>query len=176
MRRGGWIQTFTGVQFFPLAPIAERMRVEDIAHALGNLCRFTGHCRRFYSVAEHCVRVSLAVPRQDSLWGLLHDASEAYVHDLPQPLKRLPEFAAYREAERAVERAMCDRFGLASRMPASVREADVRMLFTEKRDLMAPEPAPWDGAVEPYPERIEPWTCDEAERRYLERFRELSAG
>lgn len=88
-----WIQTYTGRQFYPLAPRAEDVDLRDIAHHLAMKCRFTGACRKFYSVAEHSVRVvwcltdgghDTAVLRR----GLLHDAAEAYLPDLARPLKR----------------------------------------------------------------------------------------
>ena len=90
-----WIQTYTGRQFWPLAPQAEHVDIRDIAHSLAMQCRFNGHCRGFYSVAQHSVLVSQVVPPEDALWGLLHDAAEAYISDLPRPLKNTaPEFRA----------------------------------------------------------------------------------
>lgn len=73
--RSDWIATFTGGVFFPLAPRVEDVRISDIAHALSMLCRFAGHTRGFYSVAQHSVLVSRLCSQQDALWGLLHDAS-----------------------------------------------------------------------------------------------------
>lgn len=82
-----WIQTFSGRQFFPLEPRVEDVCIEDIAHGLSNLCRYAGHCECFYSVAQHCLLVSRVVPREHALRGLLHDASEAYLIDVPRPIK-----------------------------------------------------------------------------------------
>ena len=90
-----------------------------------------------------------------ALWGLLHDASEAYLVDLPRPLKLLPEFAAYREAERRLQRAVAVRFGLPSDQPASVTEADDTMLWIEAHSLLGSMPV-------------------EAERLFLNRFKELT--
>ena len=77
-RNGDWLQTFTGKAFFPLDPRPEEMDIFDIAHALSNLCRYGGHCNKFYSVAEHSVLVSilcrLYYGEQVALQGLLHDA------------------------------------------------------------------------------------------------------
>ena len=86
-RRGDWIQTYLGIQFWPLDPRPEEVMLFDIAHSLSNMCRFTGHCREFYSVAQHSVIVSQNVPREDAAWGLLHDASEAYM-----TMRRLESF------------------------------------------------------------------------------------
>ncbi|MFN9113590.1 MAG: phosphohydrolase, partial [Bacteroidota bacterium] len=70
-----WIQTFSGIAFWPLDPKPEHVRIADIAHALSMKCRYNGHTRKFYSVAEHSVLVSRHVPEEDALWALLHDAS-----------------------------------------------------------------------------------------------------
>ncbi len=167
-----WIQTWTGKQVDPLAAHATDIDIRDIAHALSMLCRFNGHCRTFYSVAEHAVRVSYAVPEDDALWGLLHDAAEAYVTDLPRPVKqRLPAFSDIEDALLAVIMAS---YGLPWPMPAAVAEADDRLLATELRDLMGPPPEPWGLNVEPLAEAIEPWPWQEAERRFLARFAELT--
>lgn len=82
-----WIQTYTGKKFFPLHPHQNEYVIEDIAHALSMKCRFAGHCNAFYSVAEHSVKVSRIVAPESQLWGLLHDAAEAYLPDVCQPIK-----------------------------------------------------------------------------------------
>lgn len=172
-----WIQTFTGRQFFPSAPRPEDVDVADIAHALSLQCRFNGHCAAFYSVAEHCVRVSrllseLYPGRRDlALWGLLHDAAEAYVADLPRPVKAM--MPGFREMEDRVLRVVVARYGLPWPMPAEVCEADDALLVTECRDLMGPCPAPWETDAEPLPTKIEPADPKEAERMFLGRFGEL---
>ena len=120
------------------APARRHIRIDDIDHALSHQCRFGGHTRLFYSVAEHSVRVSHLCAPEDALWGLLHDASEAYLNDVATPLKELPEFEVYRTAERALQRAIAVRFGLAPEQPASVTEIDRRMLQIEMRDLLVP--------------------------------------
>jgi uncharacterized protein len=101
-RTGDWIQTYTGKQFWPLSPLPEDIVIEDIAHALSMQCRFGGHVRTFYSVAQHSVHVSLLVEPQYALWGLLHDAAEAYLVDLPRPIKKFSEMGLlYQEIEAA---------------------------------------------------------------------------
>ncbi len=133
-RRGDWIQTYTGRAFWPLDSLPEDVCIEDIAHALAHQCRYGGHTSRFYSVAEHSVLVSLAVPPGDALWGLLHDAAEAYCVDIPAPLKRyLPE---YRDVENRVLAAVCQQFGLSPVMPESVRDVDARIVHNERATLM----------------------------------------
>jgi hypothetical protein len=83
-----WIMTFTGKHFYPYSPIVEDIDIQDIAHALSQICRFGGHCSRFYSVAEHSILVSIRCPQELKLVGLLHDAAEAYLGDVPTPLKQ----------------------------------------------------------------------------------------
>ncbi len=174
MKRGsskGWITTYTGRRVWPLDPHPDDVCLLDIAHALAHLCRFTGHVREFYSVAEHCVRASFVTPQTDSLWALLHDAGEAYLLDLARPVKHLPELAAYREAEARWEEAIATRFGLEMPIPLSVKVVDGLLLRTEQRDLtLASE---WRN-YEVLPTRIEPWATPKLARwSYLVRFREL---
>lgn len=181
-RRGDWQQTFTGRQFWPLDPRVEDIDVRDIAHALALQCRFAGHCRVPYSVAEHSVRVADLLLRQtgdDSIAfaGLLHDASEAYCIDVPRPLK--PWLAGYKAIERGVMYAVERWTGLfegACESPL-VKRADEVLLMTEARDLMNEAPVPWTFAqhVEPLAEIIVPWGWETAERVFLARFKAFKA-
>lgn len=170
VRRGDYIQTFSGKKFWPLDPDPAAIRLEDIAHALSNQCRFSGHCRAFYGVAEHSVRVAWIVPREHQRWGLLHDAAEAYLTDLSRPVKHLPEMAPYRDAEARVMAAVCRRFGLDPIEPPAVKAADNTLLATEVRDLMRPDRRVWGKwlfDIEPLPLRIDPWSPTVARREFL---------
>lgn len=167
-----WILTFTGRRFRPLQPDPDLLDVRDIAHSLSLLCRFNGHCLRYYSVAEHSVRVSRILPPDLALWGLLHDAAEAYVSDLPRPVKR--QVPAFNDYEDALLRVIAARFGLAWPMPQEVRHADDVLLATERRDLMPPDPAPWGLRGDALPEAIVPLGPEEAERLFLDRFQEIA--
>jgi hypothetical protein len=171
----GFIGTFSGLRFWPFDPNPEKILVEDIAHALAHQCRFGGHASKFYSVAEHSVHVSQLCRPEHALWGLLHDASEAYLVDLPRPLKLLPEFAAYREAERRLQRAVAVRFGLPPDQPASVTEADDTMLWIEAHSLLGSMPVEVIRDTRPPFEITDPLLPVEAERLFLRRFKELSA-
>lgn len=175
VRRGDWIQTHSGIQFWPLDPRAPEIDIKDVAHSLSLQCRFGGHTNTFYSVAEHSVRVSRAVPPEHALWGLLHDAAEAYLVDLPRPIKRFSEMGAlYREIEEHLMTCVCIRFGLDLTEPPAVKVADVALLMTEKRDLMKMEPKPWEDTSEPLPDRIEPWDWKIAKWEFLQRFTDLT--
>ncbi len=167
-----WIQTWTGKRFRPLDPSPGSIDIRDIAHALSLLCRFNGHCHGFYSVAEHCVRISHIVPTEHALWGLLHDAAEAYISDLPRPVKRqIPDFVTFEDA--LLDRIMAH-YGLPADMPPAVKRADDVLLATEQRDLMADPPEAWGHEVEPLAEHIDPWSPLRAEKSFLARFDELS--
>jgi len=170
-----WIQTFSGRKFYILEPRVEDVHIEDIAHALSLLTRFTGHTREFYSVAQHSVLVSRVCDPADALGGLLHDASEAYLADLNSPLKHSPEMSRYRTAERRVQEVIRERFGL-PKEPGSVKLADKRLLVTEKRDLMTAGPERgYFTDIEPLSIKITPLPPQVAEKIFLERFQELSA-
>jgi hypothetical protein len=166
------IQTFGGRYVRPLEPRAADVAIEDIAHALAHQCRYGGHVHRFYSVAQHSVLVSLTCPPEAALWGLLHDAAEAYLVDLPSPMKR--ELKPYQRAEDRWTRAIAERFGLPLPIPRAVHEADRRILVDEMRQLMR-DPAPaslGDGLGI----AIVPMAPEVARGAFLNRFFALTGG
>lgn len=171
--RGAWITTSSERRFYVLDPRSEDVRIDDIAHALSLQCRFTGHIREFYSVAQHCVLVSQFCPAEFALWGLLHDASEAYIGDMSAPLKHTQEMSRFRTTERHIMLAVAERFGLAPKEPAVIKEVDRRMCLTEARDLLGSIKG-WYDEYEPYPNVIMPWSPRWAEEQFLRRFRELT--
>lgn len=127
------ISTASGRFFDLLRPEEYEYDIEEIALALSNLCRYTGHVNRFYSVAEHSVLVSRLVPDKLALAGLLHDASEAFVGDVSSPLKKLiPE---YKKIEEKIQHAISDHFGLEYPFPPEVHEADKRMYWQERQEV-----------------------------------------
>ena len=142
MRKGNWIQTFMGIKFYPLDPHPEEILIQDIAHALSLSCRFSGHTREFYSVAQHSILAAIYMPKGKELWGLLHDASEAYLHDIPTPLKRLDQFRFYRELEDNLQKMIFKKYGLFGNPPAELKGVDVSLLLTEAECLIPPV-EPW---------------------------------
>jgi 5'-deoxynucleotidase YfbR-like HD superfamily hydrolase len=158
-------------------PEASDFSLDDIAHGLSNLCRFTGQCREFYSVAQHSFLASYLVPPPYALQALMHDAAEALVGDMSSPLKQM--LPAYKEIELRVERAIFARFGLPEHLHPCVKQADLVMLATEQRDLMDLSCAwkPWECL-----EGIDPkegWTIAprpprEAKAAFISRFIELT--
>jgi 5'-deoxynucleotidase YfbR-like HD superfamily hydrolase len=178
-RFGNSIATYTGRWFWPLDPQPEDIVIEDIAHALSNKCRFSGHTKKFFSVAQHSVIVSLICDPKDFLWGLLHDASEAYLVDMPKPLKILPEFEWFRKAEDKVQLAVCKRFNLSPEQPESTHVADKIALLTEKRDLMAEISygRKWEENynLSPLEQKIIAMQPEEARDYFLKRYYELTS-
>lgn len=173
-----WIQTYTGRVFDLLNPEPESICIEDIAHALSRICRYTGHTPDHYSVAQHCVLASEQIEQAFAFEALMHDAAEAYVGDVSAPLKRamrgLGEGDPYREIERRADAVIAKRFSLTRPLPAPVKVADMRMLATEKL-MLGKEAKPWELAFQPYEGlAIEPWPAEGAKNAFLDRFEELS--
>jgi len=170
-----WIPTASGGRFDLLAPRADDVRLCDIAHALSHAPRFSGQTRVFYSVAQHSVEVSLLCDPTDALAGLLHDASEAYVCDLPRPLKHSPLLTGYRAAEQAVQNVIAVHFGIAPEKPASVARADAVAVAVEVRDLLRSGECTSAAPAHLPPARLIPWSPLEARRQFLARFAALTA-
>lgn len=168
-RKGDWIQTRTGRAFWPLDPRPSDIDIEDIAHALSMICRFGGHSTLFYSVAEHSWHVARSVPPADRLWALLHDAAEAYIADVPRPIK--PFLLEYDAIERGIQLAVCQRFKLDPRTPESVRRADFEILSDEAAQIMAPFPRPWKTHSAGLGVKIHAWGPERAKREFLNAFR-----
>jgi 5'-deoxynucleotidase YfbR-like HD superfamily hydrolase len=189
-----FIRTFTGRKFWPLDPHADEIFIEDIAHHLSNECRFSGATYCHYSVADHSLRVSkvaeqkaLRIPfvgpdaqalrihaaREMAFWGLLHDASEAYLKDIPRPVKHAPGFGElYRAVERMVMAEVIIRFDLSPIEPPLVKIADQILCSTEKRDLMTDSTS--RSGAEVLPETIFPLNEHTAEAEFLRRFEALT--
>lgn len=170
-REGDWIQTYTGRQFWPVDPRPEDIDIEDIAHALSMLCRYGGHCLRFYSVAEHSVLMARHVDSRHAMSALLHDASEAFLVDVPRPIKG--SLIGYREAEARIERAVAARFGIPATMPDAVKDADYRILTDECRQNMAAPPAKWSTEAEPLGVHLQYWAPHEAAVEFMSEYRRL---
>ena len=167
-RKGSFMQTYSGRKFWPLDPRPEEVHIEDIAHSLSLQCRYAGHCISFYSVAEHSVHVARWLLTKfgplTALHGLLHDAPEAYVVDVPRPLKR--HLDHYRAIEERVWRqAVAPRFGLAAIIPAAVHEADNRIIADELKLL---RPMEWHARHDdPLGVPVAGWHPDAAEDEFL---------
>ncbi|WP_312414145.1 hypothetical protein [Shinella sp.] len=174
-RQGDFMQTATGRKFWPLSPRADEVFIEDIAHSLALQCRYAGHCLRFYSVAEHSVLIARHLRdqygEQTALWALLHDASEAYLVDVPRPVK--PYLTGYKDAEANVMAAVCDRFGLSREMPAAVHEADNRIIADELVNLV---PMDWHAryAGKELGVHLRYWSPEQAREEFMATFDALT--
>ena len=178
---GPFLQTVSGRRVNPFDPDPSQLDAGDIARALANQCRFGGHSRVFYSVAQHSVIVSELVEArggdaEDVFAALMHDATEAYLGDMPHPLKhRSPLGAAFKDAEDHLERALHERFGIKPDVP-EIKRADRALLATERRAFSS-EDWHWpelDG-VEPLDLELTAWSPDEAAQAFAARYAELEA-
>lgn len=136
-----FIQTLSGKQFDYLSATIDDIDIEDIAVALSNICRFSGHLPEFYSVAQHSVLCSQLVSPEFAFEALMHDAAEAYCQDIPAPLKAL--LPDYREIEKRTDQLIRFKFGLPLEEASVVKYADLTMLATERRDLDIDDSIPW---------------------------------
>jgi hypothetical protein len=168
-----WLLTATGKHFVYADPRPEMIDIRDIARALSREARFNGHASGFYSVAQHSIMVSNIVPEEYALEALLHDASEAYLKDIPRPLKAL--LPDYKAIEARVDAVVREKFGLPKQKSRIVKNADLVLLATERRDLMpADEPWPVLSGVIPLAKAIQPWSmCGVVEDLFLARAEEL---
>jgi hypothetical protein len=182
--KDSWIQTVSGGRVFPLEARGD-IEIGDIAHALSNICRFTGHTSQFYSVAQHSVLVSQWCEPAHALLGLLHDAAEAYLGDMSSPTKHGGsmlgrEFVGYEQRLLAAILGLLIAPGeLRLPLPDDVVAADRWLLAAEARDLM--NDPDWAAdvrhSVSPPLERvptIEPWQPTQARYEFLVRFYRLA--
>lgn len=153
-----WLHTFSGREVSILDPKPEQFALEDIAHALSMQCRYNGHSRYFYSIAEHSLLVARALREQGcgievQRVGLMHDATEAYVGDLVAPIKMLPGFAVFKTLEDILwKEGIQPAFELED-IGAEVKRADLRALATEAPQVMTwPPPRDWE-----LPSEATPW-------------------
>lgn len=168
-----WILTASGAHFDLVDPQPDMINLLDIAQGLANECRYAGQCRWFYSVAQHSTLASHIVAPELALEALLHDAAEAYIKDIPRPLKLL--LPDYRAIEQRVDTVIRHAFGLPDRMSDTVKEADIIMLATERRDLMVEDNTEWEilRGVTPLDKRIRAQPPRIAESHFVRRLLEI---
>lgn len=138
--RPGVIETYTGGSFDLFAPDPEDVRLLDIAAGLAHICRFGGHSTEFYSVAHHSIHVSQELPDNNprlELIGLFHDAGEAYIGDIPRPLKT--EHELFEDMENQILEAVWESFGIEAPTDnewKTVMAADDRLLRFEANNIL----------------------------------------
>jgi len=182
-RIGDFIETFTGKQFWPLDPRPEDVDISDIAHSLSMQCRFNGHCSRFYSVAEHSIIVAKELAARDyypgvQLRGLLHDAAEAYICDIPRPIKR--HIGYYVGLEYKVQKAIFEAFGLTpetkNHLSYMLRDIDNALLKYEAKNIM-PNNQNWAKSITGLDLKLKPvlgLSPQEAKKQFIEMFHKLT--
>ncbi len=172
------IATYSGVEFFPLDPKVEDIRLFDIAHALSMKCRYTGQCHQFFSVAQHSVMVSqileaMKATVEEQYIGLMHDAQEAYLPDVASPIKG--HIPGYREIEQKVEAVVAEAFNFKFPHPKIIKVADAESFRHEYRQIM-PELSWWKGDPPRYSWGvIEEWTPLVGRERFIQRHRRLAS-
>lgn len=187
-----WIQTYTGRRVDPLNLQPSQVCLEDIAHALANKGRYTGHAKFFYSVGQHTLLGAAQMPADFRLAFLLHELSEVYLPDIAGPLKPFVQVdfsdddvsvaVSWVALEEQHTKVMLKALGLSEVEPLiyspRVRTMDLRMLMTEKAFVHGPEPEPWGDLAERYPALpgviVSPMSNDEVEELWLKTFKELT--
>jgi len=162
-----WLQTYSGGIVHPLDPKEDEIRLQDIAAALSKLCRFGGHCAKFYSVAEHCVLMSQIVIPKMKLATLMHDASEAYLVDVPRPLK--PWLVGYTEIENRLMAVIAKKFGFDWPLHPGIKEIDTAILTDERAQNMASmnaEPLLWGNTKPALGIALQFWDPDRAQYEF----------
>lgn len=167
------IQTFTGKMFDLFNPNRDEIDLRDIAHALSMICRYGGHSRLFYTVAEHCTLMALHFEERGEYdlarVALLHDTSEAYMGDVVRPLKlRLP---LYQQVEEVLLKNILIKFGMPPEIPFAVKEADLRICNDEREVLLLPRP--WSPAIDDLPPlgvEVRAWSPIAARHNYMDTF------
>jgi uncharacterized protein len=171
-----YIYTLSGKIFDYRYTEIESIDINDVAHSLAMKCRFNGQIKRFYSVAEHCIIMSRVCSEENALWALLHDATEAYVADLPSPLKRL--LPDYIEIEDNIMRVICDKYDLPYEMPDEVKKLDYLMLIREAYEFHGMDALRNVFKVEHYPLhlndiKIEYMDFEKGKNEYIKQFNDL---
>jgi uncharacterized protein len=191
-RQGDYIETYTGIKFYPLDPRLDEICIEDIAHSLSLQCRFNGHCDIFYSVAEHSVRCLHEFRKLAGIHNanphilmrvLLHDSAESFLCDIPRPLK--PYLKGYDAAENLLLGVIYEKFGINvfshSEAPLFeskidpddlLKEVDLILLATEALSL-GMNVSEWNLPFPPLKEQIIPWTSRKSEDAFLSHFKTL---
>lgn len=168
-----FIETYSGKRIDFFDPKPDQIDIEDIAIGLCRLPRFAGQTSQFYSVAQHSLNVARILPDKHKLQGLMHDAAEAFIGDLPTPFKR--NIPAFGELESRIWGAICAKYNIEPVLHPLVKVADATMLVSE-RDVMKPAMSDWG----PYEDNLrvdvtwQGWHMDAIKSTFLTQFTRLS--
>jgi len=137
--RGAFVTTYSGAKFFIEEGNVEDVPLWDIAHALAMNCRFNGHLKYFYSVAEHSIHVANLSPPEYRLEALMHDVSEAFLPDVPRPFKRfISGFDGYEES---LHEKISEHYNLVYPLPPAVAYIDKHIVRAEAERLYKSPPS-----------------------------------
>ena len=168
-----WIETYSGKKLDVFNINKEAIDIVDIAHALSMACRFNGHLKRFLSVAEHSIIVASMVEEKHQLPALLHDAAEAYITDIPRPIKQM--IPMVNEIDAALTKAIFEKYGCAYPIDPEITEVDRELCLAEARDS--------NMDVDSWGERYSfiehtpfHWSPVEAKKYFLKMFNEMTGG
>lgn len=176
--RTSFIETASGIAFYPYQPKTDQININDISHALSHLCRFGGHSKFFYSVAQHSILVSEYLKREGrspliQLYGLLHDASEGYLVDLPSPLKKgMPDYV---EIEKGLQMIIWDALGIpvpSDEINKVIKDVDV-LFQNYEANILLPVAAWADKSVSIKQLEIREEKMSDVRTKFLARFNEL---
>jgi len=174
--------TIFGIEVDLLNPTSEMIDVRDIAFGLGRQCRYNGMTSQHCSVAEHSIMVAELVKEahgtvHDQFCGLMHDAHEAYIGDMIQPMKTMPELgAAYKKLEDVWIAAVAKKYVLTidDRTTERVYNSDMDAAATEMRDLTKFEEDVWQRVGRAREEKIEKtMEARPARWAFIDKFLEL---
>ena len=170
-----YCETYTGKAFYPMNPKVEDVTILDIAHHLAAQCRYLGATQKFYSTAQHCcllahyAETKLKANVVDCAQILLHDAAEAYLTDLPRPIKQ--HFPEFRAVDYTIQQCVRKWAGLdVAPLPSWQDEIDSRIIHDERAQLMCESGNDWQHAGQPLGVHIVPWTAEHAEAQFLFRW------
>lgn len=155
---GDWFQTYSGKKFDYSDVEAYTPTVEEVAHSLSNTCRYNGHCKGYYSVAEHAARCALLAFRLGlspavQFAALHHDDDEAYSGDVIRPLKKMLRvvhhegyIVSFSTLEARIQQHIRSVFNVTwdDEIARQVCDLDNTMLLVEKEFILGPSPEPWD--------------------------------
>lgn len=167
-----WFLANSGREINPHIVNHEDLNPYWIAKSLSKVCRYNGHTKHFYSVAQHSVYVSLVVPREHAFCGLMHDATESICQDIIRPLKIT--WAEYAKIEEGVWQALSVKFGLPLQIPAEVKRADNEVLLAERDQLLPKSETKWHFTEEPADIKIEEMNDRQAFDFFAERWNQLA--
>lgn len=180
-----WVATYHLPKGFlrPLELDPRDIYIEDIQHALSNICRFNGHCREFYSVAQHSVHVSEWLARNGSdtitqMVGLLHDASEAYFGDIIRPMKKHPSMDAFTRFDHEAQHLIYEKFlgkyyWDTEDIELDLIAADNDLLISEAIQLFPIQPSHWNKSNPRDYFHIKPVSPRDAKLLFEQRFHDL---